>query len=75
MQDNATKTVPVLPFDITIGENFRVYDSFEYERDLALCDFESIRMYSGNVYKYYQQTDIAPRLIGDAANETNVTYL
>ncbi len=47
------KTAPMLPYDVTVAENFRMYDSFPYEnnRDKTapmLCISET-----GNVLKYY----------------------
>lgn len=54
MLDNGnTAYSPVLPFDCTYGEHFMIYDNMTYVRDLDLCDEESIRMLSGNIFKYF----------------------
>ncbi|MDD5935668.1 MAG: hypothetical protein PUC65_08940 [Clostridiales bacterium] len=61
---------PILPYDVTYGENFKIYDNTKYVQDKALCGGEdSIRMISGNVYKYYTVQLIEPCKIG--GSETN----
>lgn len=47
---------PILPYDITYGENYHIYNEMKYQQDKSLCPEDSIRMTSGNVYKYYAQT-------------------
>ncbi len=45
---------PIQPYDITLGENYRIYDKTTYTQDKDLCGGkDSIRLSSGNVCKYY----------------------
>ncbi|WP_066714272.1 hypothetical protein [Clostridium sp. Marseille-P299] len=43
---------PILPYDITLGESFVIYDNTTYQRDHDLCNKETIHMESGNIVKY-----------------------
>ncbi len=63
-EDNKNFT-PILPFDVTQGEHYYIYDHVTYTVDPAYCNKEAIRMESGNVYKYYRCATSEPFLIGD----------
>lgn len=39
-------------YDSSLEENITLYDHLPYERNLAVCGNDCIRMYSGNVLKY-----------------------
>ena len=45
---------PFLPYDITLKDNFHIYDSLAYERNKALTE-DFPKMSSGKVLKYYEQ--------------------
>lgn len=55
---------PLLPYDITFGETLRLYDNMTYKRDMALCNADTVRIESGNVYKYYACLNKEPYKIG-----------
>lgn len=55
---------PILPYDITSGESFVMYDNMTYHKDYALCNKDTIHMESGNVYKYSTCKVIEPIKIG-----------
>lgn len=64
-----TKTIPILPFDITLGESLNMYDKMPYVRDLTICGNEMIQKESGNVIKFYQYTTNEPYLINSNQEE------
>ncbi len=47
------KFAPILPYDVTVAENFNIYDSFDYEnnRDQTAPMLHTLE--TGNVVKYY----------------------
>ena len=47
------KTAPLLPYDVTVAENFKMYDSFSYENNRDLTSPMLHTMETGNVLKYY----------------------
>ncbi|MBE5963222.1 MAG: hypothetical protein E7256_17880 [Lachnospiraceae bacterium] len=51
---NTKDYAPILPFDRTLSEDFSMYQSFPYIRDITLITDQSIRLESGNVYKFYR---------------------
>ncbi len=55
---------PILPFDITQGENISMYLNTTYTRDITLCGEGSVRKESENLYKYYRCEEIKPVKIG-----------
>ncbi len=65
MSTDSDKTTPILPFDITYGENFTIYQHMKYKHDKDLIEKVGICMESGNVYKYYSTKDIEPVKIGE----------
>lgn len=66
MNQKKEEYIPILPYDITYGENYRVYDSVIYSQDKDLCGGEdSVRLQSGNVYKYYTTKLVEPFKLGD----------
>ncbi len=56
LKEDTKKYTPILPFDHTLSENFSMYQSLPYTRDITLITEHSIRLESGNVYKYYRAT-------------------
>ncbi len=62
---DSQKFTPLLPYDITQGEHFYIYDHETYTVDPSLCNKETVMMESGNVYKYYRCATVEPYLIGD----------
>lgn len=58
------KYTPLSPFDITYGEEFKLYDNMTYVCDSDRCNAGMIRMESGNVCKYYRVKDDKPVKIG-----------
>ena len=40
-------------YDTSLEEKFSIYDKMPYERDWGLCGFDSVKLHSGNVVKYY----------------------
>ena len=55
---------PILPFDVTQGENISMYLNTTYSRDIALCADFNKKKESGNLYKYYRCDEIKPVKIG-----------
>lgn len=41
-------------YDSTYGTNDSFYYSLPYKKDFDLCNWRPLRMYSGNVIKFYQ---------------------
>lgn len=65
MSTNNDKTLPILPFDITYGENFTIYKQMKYKQDRDLSEKVGIRKESGNVYKYFNAKESEPIIIGE----------
>lgn len=65
MTNDPNEYSPILPFDITLGESFLIYQHMTYYRDRDLCNSIGICKISGNVYKYYTLTMTEPVMIGD----------
>lgn len=65
MSDEAKKDyMPLLPFDVTFGDHFIIYDSSDYQADTTLCNKENVRMYSGNIYKFFTYSLNDPYKVG-----------
>ena len=65
MSDSQTKThSPVLPFDITYGENFSMYYRVPYYRDLDLMNTVKPQLTFESFYKYYKCNIKEPIKIG-----------
>ncbi len=47
------KTAPLLPYDVTVAENFKMYDSFSYENNRDATSPMLHTLETGNVIKYY----------------------
>lgn len=62
---NDHKLTPILPYDITFAEDFSMYQRMTYQQDKDLCGMDSIRIISGNLYKYYSTREIETALIGE----------
>ncbi len=50
------KTAPLLPYDVTVAENFKMYDSFAYENNRDKTSPMLHTRETGNVLKYYTCT-------------------
>lgn len=50
----STKSAPMLPYDITYGETFQIYDAMAYVCDPILCNKEMVHKESGNIIKFYE---------------------
>lgn len=70
MAQNNDAYSPILPFDITCGEHFQIYNNITYVQDKTLCGDEPIKMFSGNVLKFYTQRDIEPLKVGGDDNDS-----
>lgn len=57
LNQNNKKYTPLLPFDSTLNEDFSMYQSLPYIRDISLITDHSIRLESGNVYKFYRTSE------------------
>lgn len=64
MADNKIKYAPILPFDVSYGEHFAMYDSMVYHKDNNVCNETHICMESGNVYKFFRCAVQEPYPIG-----------
>ena len=64
METNEKHFSPIEPFDITFGVNASMYDNMPYIRDISLCGEESVRIESGNIYKFYTYALKEPCIIG-----------
>lgn len=62
--NNNKNYAPILPFDITAGENFLIYDNVIYVQDKALCGENCIQRQSGNILKYYELKEVGSVNIG-----------
>ncbi len=47
------KLAPMLPYDVTVAENFRMYDSFPYENNRDKTTPMLHTAETGNIIKYY----------------------
>ena len=47
------KMAPLLPYDVTVAENFKMYDSFAYVNNRDRTSPMLHTMETGNVLKYY----------------------
>ena len=41
------------PYDSSMGENLSMYDHFPYERDPDICNKHTVKLFSGNVIKFF----------------------
>ncbi len=55
---------PILPYDITYGEERQLYNNMAYACDPILCNKETVHMVSGNIIKYYECLPSKPLKIG-----------
>ncbi|WP_041703726.1 hypothetical protein [Lachnoclostridium phytofermentans] len=55
---------PLLPYDITYGENRNLYDNMTYVCDPVLCNKTMVQMVSGNIIKFYEYLPVQPLKIG-----------
>lgn len=55
---------PLLPYDITYGENHPLYDNMTYVCDPIFCNKEAVHMDSGNIIKFYECLPLEPKKIG-----------
>lgn len=61
---------PILPFDVTTGEDHSMYDNTVYHRDITLFDQNEKMMNRGNTVSVLNYKMVAPRKIGgDPAEE------
>lgn len=60
----SAKYAPMLPYDITYGESFRLYNAMVYVCDPVLCNKEMVHMESGNIIKFYECIPKEPLKIG-----------
>lgn len=72
MSTNSDKTFPILPFDITYGEQFTIYQQMKYKQDRDLSEKVGICKESGNVYKYYNAKEIEPFIIGETQPKNEI---
>jgi hypothetical protein len=70
MSTNSDKKIPILPFDVTFGENFTLYKEMKYIQDRDLSEKVGIRKESGNVCKYYTTIEAEPIKIGENQPDT-----
>ncbi len=59
-----TTYTPVLPYDITVGEDHDMYQHFTYHRDISLFDNDEKKMERGNVIHSYRCNFKDPLPIG-----------
>ncbi len=50
------KMAPLLPYDVTVAENFKMYDSFAYENNRDKTSPMLHELETGKVLKYYTCT-------------------
>ena len=74
MEKENKKYTPILPFDITFGENFITYDNQVYHQDLEYITPDKVKMESGNVIKYYRCNDNRICHIGTSSTGTVVQF-
>lgn len=55
---------PLLPYDITYGEAYRLYDNMAYACDPIFCNKDAVHMVSGNIIKFYEYLPSEPLKIG-----------
>ena len=55
---------PILPFDVTVGEDYSMYDNTVYHRDITLFDQNERMMNRGNTISVLNYKMGAPRKIG-----------
>lgn len=61
---STNKFSPILPFDVTVGENFAMYQNPTYHRDISLFDNNEQMMERGNVIHAYRCNFQEARPIG-----------
>lgn len=66
------KTEPLLPFDVTYGEQMNMYDNMPYIRNLAICGNDAVKMESGNVVKFFRCNAKKPLLIGGDKTDDDI---
>ncbi len=64
MKNTKSAYEPLLPYDITYGENHDLYDNMRYVCDPILCNKEMVHIVSGNIIKYYECFPLEPLKIG-----------
>lgn len=50
-------------YDYSLDGFHGFYDRLPYERNISVCGNDCIRIYSGNVFKYYDCKEVDPREI------------
>lgn len=66
------------PYDSSLDDKMLIYDCVPYVRNVTICGKENIRLYSGNVFKYYSYTKLADEKIipnQDDVMETRIALL
>lgn len=58
------KFAPILPFEDTVLDNFQIYNSVRYTRDVDLAQDSDISKHSPNMIKYYTTLTKEPIKIG-----------
>ncbi|MBQ9120248.1 MAG: hypothetical protein IJY09_09395 [Lachnospiraceae bacterium] len=61
---NKTKYSPILPFDVTVGEDFSMYQHTTYHRDISMFDNDEQMMERGNVIHSFRCNFQEARPIG-----------
>lgn len=65
MPTDSDKPLPILPFDITYGERYTIYQQMQYKQDRDLSEKMGICMESGNICKYYNAKEVKPFKVGE----------
>lgn len=55
---------PILPYDVTLGEHFDMYDHKTYHKDNNMCNQDTVHKMSGNVVKHFSCKIAKPCKIG-----------
>ncbi len=55
---------PILPFDVTYGEQFAMYDHQAYIKNNEMCNQNTVKLESGNVTRFYRCSMQQPVKIG-----------
>lgn len=42
------------PYDRNLEQDFSMYDRLPYNRDISLCNYDTLGLISGNIIKYYR---------------------
>lgn len=58
------KYTPLLPYDDTKNDSFKIYNEIHYQRDLSIMEDDPIMMHHPAMIKYYECTSAEPVKIG-----------